>query len=79
VTIKPQAADFQEALAYDIDQPTSESAVVTMRWEKIAVPFKVAVNVNEMVEDSLHKQLRDSRSTPGTAGMTPPTTCWRTR
>src|SRR5882762_2219102 len=58
VTIKPQAADFQEALAYDIDQPTSESAVVTMRWEKIAVPFKVAVNVNEMVEDSLHKQLR---------------------
>jgi tetratricopeptide (TPR) repeat protein len=29
-----------------------------MRWDKIAVPFKIAVNVNEVVEKSLHKQLR---------------------
>jgi Protein of unknown function (DUF2911) len=58
VTVKPQPADFHEALAYDIDQPTSDSAIVTMRWEKVAVPFKVSVNVNEIVQDSLHKQLR---------------------
>ena len=58
VTVKPQAADFHEALAYDIDQPTENSALVTMRWEKMAVPFKVSVNVNEIVAASLHKQLR---------------------
>ena len=37
VNVKPEAADFHEALAYDIDQPTEDSAVVTMRWEKVAV------------------------------------------
>ena len=58
VTVKPQPADFHEALGYDIDGPTENSAVVTMRWEKVAVPFKVSVNVNEIVQESLNKQLR---------------------
>jgi tetratricopeptide (TPR) repeat protein len=58
VTVKAQPADFHEALAYDIDEPTENSAIVTMRWEKVAVPFKVSVNVNEIVQESLHKQLR---------------------
>jgi Protein of unknown function (DUF2911) len=58
VTVKPQPTDFHEALVYDIDQPTEDSAVVTLRWEKIAVPFKVSVDVNSIVQDSLHKQLR---------------------
>ena len=58
VTVKPQPADFHEALAYDIDDPTENAAIVTMRWEKVAVPFKVSVNVNEIVAESLHKQLR---------------------
>jgi Protein of unknown function (DUF2911) len=58
VTVKPQTSDFHEALAYDIDQPTENSGLVTMRWERVAVPFKVSVNVNEIVEASLHKQLR---------------------
>jgi tetratricopeptide (TPR) repeat protein len=58
VTVKPQPADFHEALAYDIDQPSENSAVVTMRWEKIAVPFKVSVDVNDIVAASLQHQLR---------------------
>ena len=58
VTVKPEATDFREALAYDIDQPTENAAVVTLRWEKVAVPFKVTVDVNTIVEDSLRKQLR---------------------
>jgi tetratricopeptide (TPR) repeat protein len=58
VTVKPQAADFHEALAYDIDQPGEDSAIVTMRWEKVAVPFKVSVKVNDIVEASLHQQMR---------------------
>ena len=58
VTVKTQPADFHDALTYDFDDLKADSAVVTMRWDKIAVPFKVAVNVNEVVEKSLRKQLR---------------------
>lgn len=58
ITAKPAATDFHDALTYDFDDLKPESAVVTMRWEKLAVPFKVGVNVHETVEANLHKQLR---------------------
>ncbi len=32
--------------------------MVVMSWDKVAVPFKVSVNVNKVVEASLHNQLR---------------------
>jgi len=58
VTIKPQAAEMKEALAYEVDDVTPTSAVITLRWEKLAVPFKLEVNSNEVVTQSLHGQLR---------------------
>lgn len=58
VTVKPQAAEFHDALTYDFDDVKPDSAVVTLRWEKVAVPFKVAVNVNDIVEASIHRQIR---------------------
>jgi DUF2911 family protein/tetratricopeptide repeat protein len=58
VTVKPQAADFHEALTYDFDDVKPDSTVVTLRWEKVAVPFKVAVKVDDLLEASLHRQLR---------------------
>jgi tetratricopeptide (TPR) repeat protein len=58
VTVKPQAADFHEALTYDFDQPTADSVVAALRWDKVAVPFKISVNVNEIVAASLQNQLR---------------------
>jgi tetratricopeptide (TPR) repeat protein len=58
VTVKPQSTDLHEALTYDFDDVKPDSAVATLRWEKVAVPFKVGVNVNQIVEDSLHNQLR---------------------
>jgi tetratricopeptide (TPR) repeat protein len=58
VTVKPQAAEMREALGYDFDEVTPDSAVVTMRWEKLAVPFKVEVNTHEIVAQNLHSQLR---------------------
>lgn len=58
VTVKPQGAELHDALAYDFDDLKPDSAVVTLRWDKVAVPFKVAVNVNDIVTASLHKQLR---------------------
>src|SRR6478672_11699275 len=58
VTVKPQTAEFHEALTYDFDDVRPDSSVVTLRWEKVAVPFKVGVNTHEIVAQNLHNQLR---------------------
>jgi tetratricopeptide (TPR) repeat protein len=58
VTVKPKTAEMQEALAYSFDDVKSDSAVVTLRWEKLAVPFKVDVDVHELMKSSLHRQLQ---------------------
>ena len=58
VTVKPQSSEFHEALAYDFDDVKADSAVATLRWEKIAVPFKIGVNVHEIVKASLPTQLQ---------------------
>jgi tetratricopeptide (TPR) repeat protein len=58
VTVKPRNAEFHEALAYDFEEVKPDSTVVTLRWEKVAVPFKVSVNTNEIVQASLQNQLR---------------------
>jgi tetratricopeptide (TPR) repeat protein len=57
VTVKPQVAELHDALAYDFDELKPDSAVVTLRWDKVAVPFKVAVKVNDIVTASIHRQL----------------------
>jgi tetratricopeptide (TPR) repeat protein len=58
ITVKPQASEFHEALTYDFDDPKPDATTVTMRWDKAAVLFKVAVNTHEIAAESLHKQLR---------------------
>jgi hypothetical protein len=58
VQVKPQTSEFREALSYDFDQVKPDSTVAVLRWEKIAVPFNIAVNLNDSVQSSLHKQLR---------------------
>src|SRR5712672_4185965 len=58
VTVKPQAADFHEALTYDFDDVKPDSTVITMLWDKVAVPFKVSVKVNDVVEASIRRQTR---------------------
>lgn len=58
VAVKPQPAEFHEALTYDFDDVKPDSSTVMLRWETIAVPFKVAVNLNDVVQQSLNQQLR---------------------
>ena len=57
VNVKPQPADTYNALTYDFDSVKPDSTVVTMRWDKVAVPFKVDVKVNDIVTASIHRQL----------------------
>ncbi|HEX8283113.1 MAG TPA: DUF2911 domain-containing protein [Pyrinomonadaceae bacterium] len=58
VTVKPQAIENHEALSYDFDDPKPNSALITMRWERVAVPFKVEVNTPALVQQNLRNQLR---------------------
>jgi tetratricopeptide (TPR) repeat protein len=58
VKVKAQPSDMHEALTYDFDNVTPDSTVVTLRWEKLAVPFKVGVDVHDIVKASLPNQLQ---------------------
>jgi hypothetical protein len=58
VTVKPQPAELHDALTYDFDDVKPDSAVITLRWDKVAVPFKVEVKVNDIVQASIHRQIR---------------------
>lgn len=59
VTAKPQPADFQERLSYTFDEPTDGSVDVSLRWEKVRVPFRVEVDTPSVVMASIRKELRD--------------------
>jgi tetratricopeptide (TPR) repeat protein len=58
VTVKPKASDFHEALQYDFDEVTPTSTTAVLKWEKLAVPFKIEVNVGDIVQHSLPVQMR---------------------
>lgn len=57
VKVKPQATDLHNALAYDFEDVKPDSTVVTMSWDKVAVPFKVWVDVNKIVTASIHEHM----------------------
>jgi tetratricopeptide (TPR) repeat protein len=58
VKVKPVASEMHEALTYDFDGLAPDSTAVTMRWEKLAVPFRVSVDVPKTTLDNLRLQLR---------------------
>jgi Protein of unknown function (DUF2911) len=58
VTVKPAASEMHEALTYDFDELAPDSAVVTMRWEKVAVPVRISVDVPKTTFENLKLQLR---------------------
>ncbi len=58
VTVKPRAIEPQEMLSYELVDVTPRSTVVTMRWERVEVPFRVEVDTPVLVAQSLRNQLR---------------------
>jgi tetratricopeptide (TPR) repeat protein len=60
VNAKPQPAEFRESLAYTFDEIKPDSAAATLRWEKLAVPFRVGVDTKGIVLRSIHNQLRNT-------------------
>ena len=58
VSVKPHATEAFEALTYTFDDVKPESAVATLRWEKLAVPFQIGVDVKAVVLRSIKHELR---------------------
>jgi tetratricopeptide (TPR) repeat protein len=58
VTVKPVTIPLQEVLSYDFDDPRSNSVALVMRWERVAVPIRIDVDVPHLVAANLRNQLR---------------------
>jgi Tfp pilus assembly protein PilF len=58
VTATPEAAPMQERLGFSFDEPTEDSVVLALRWEKLRVPLTIKVDVGRTVLDNYKEQLR---------------------
>lgn len=57
VTVKPRPIEMEEALEYEFENPQADSATLTLKWEKLAVPVKIAVTPETTVAN-LRGQMR---------------------
>ena len=57
VTVKPRPGEMEEALEYAFEDVKPDSALVTLKWEKLAVPFKVSVS-DETTVANIRNQMR---------------------
>lgn len=57
VTVKPRPAEMEEALEFEFEDLKPDSTLVTMKWEKLAVPFKVSVS-DETTVANIRNQMR---------------------
>lgn len=60
VTVKPAAGESFDTLTYTFDDVKPDSALATLRWEKLAVPFRVSFDVKEVTLKSIRNQLRNT-------------------
>lgn len=59
VEVKPRpTAETDEALEYEFEEVKPDSTVVTLKWEKLAVPFKVTINDAETTLQNIRNQMR---------------------
>ena len=59
VTVKPHPEEMFEEVTYTFDEVKPDSAVATLRWEKLAVPFTIGVDVKAVVLKSIKNELRN--------------------
>jgi len=59
VSVKPHPAESTEYVTYAFEDVKPDSADATLRWEKLAVPFHVSVDVKAVVLRSIKNELRN--------------------
>jgi hypothetical protein len=61
VDVKPATSgDNRDSLAYTFDDIKADSADATLRWGKVAVPFKISVDVKAIADRAIKQQLRNT-------------------
>jgi hypothetical protein len=58
VSVKPHSAEPTEYVTYTFEDVKPDSAAATLRWEKLAVPFQVGVDIKAVVLRSIKNELR---------------------
>jgi hypothetical protein len=61
VNVKPRPIEMEEALEFEFEDLKPDSTTVTLKWEKLAVPFKVAINDEEATLANIRTQMRGRR------------------
>lgn len=66
VKVKPvKTGNSVEWLKYEFTDQTPSSATVLLQWEKLAIPFKIDVDVVKTQIASFRKELRGDKALPG--------------
>ncbi len=58
VDVRAMPSDAHEALTYEFADPKVDSVVVSLKWEKLAVPVHIAVDTKLLTLASIRNQLR---------------------
>ena len=62
VTVKPVASEFTEFLTFDFTDRVQNSCTARMKWEKLAVPFKISVpNGDDLYISKLREEFLGSK------------------
>ncbi len=59
VNVTPKQAEMQDWLHYSFTDPQPASATAMLRWEKLAVPIAIKVDVHEIVINNMRDQLKN--------------------
>ena len=62
VTVKPTTTEKREWLAFDFRDRQSDNVTAVLEWDQTRVPFKISVDVNQVVLGQMRNRLRN---TPG--------------
>lgn len=58
VTVKTNVSENQDWLSYQFTALQPNATIATLRWEKLTVPFKIEVDVKEVVYENMTNELR---------------------
>lgn len=67
VKVKPEKADFREWMTFEMNDLTTDTAKVALRWENVSVPFTVDTNSTERTLAQLKNAMAPDWRTPYTA------------
>ena len=57
VTVTPQEAEHQERMVLTFDEPAADAVTLALRWEKLRVPIRIAVDSSAQTLASIEAQL----------------------